>query len=58
MTVNERLFAGGLLDTWDEAARKRDQARMTAILLQTAIEPEQAERTADAVLENPGMYGF
>ena len=58
MTVNERLFACGLLDAWDQAARNRDRSDMIALLLQTAIECEQAERTTDAVLINPEMYGF
>jgi hypothetical protein len=58
MTVNERLFACGLLDAWGEAARSQDRSQMIALLLQTAIEREQAERTSDAVLDNPEMYGF
>jgi hypothetical protein len=58
MTVNERLFACGLLDAWGEAARNRDRSQMIALLIQTAIEREQAERTTDAVLNNPEMYGF
>ncbi len=58
MTVNERLLACGLLDAWDEAAMKRDRPLMIALLLQTAIERDQAERTTDAVLDNPKMYGF
>ena len=58
MTVNERLFACGLLDAWDHAAMNRDRPQMIALLLQTAIERDQAKRTTDAVLENPKMYGF
>ena len=58
MTVNERLFACGLLDAWGQVARNRDRSQMIALLLQTAIEREQAERTTDAVLNNPSMYGF
>ncbi len=58
MTVNERLLACGLLDAWDEAARNRDRSQMIVLLLQSAINREQAERTTDAVLNNPEMYGF
>jgi hypothetical protein len=58
MTVNERLFACGLVDAWDEFARKRDRSQMIALLLQTAIDREQAERTTDAVINDPAMYGF
>ena len=46
------------LQAWDEAAMNRDRPKMIALLLQTAIERDQAERTTDAVLENPKMYGF
>lgn len=58
MSVNERLFACGLLDAWDEAVMNRDRPQMIALLLQTAIARDQAERTTDAVLENPKTYGF
>jgi len=58
MTVNERLFAMGLLDQWDEAAQARDRSRMTQILSQCALSKEQCEETTDALLKNPSMYGF
>jgi hypothetical protein len=58
MTVNERLFACGLLDAWDEYARRRDRSQMIALLLRAAIDREQAELTTDAVINNPAMYGF
>jgi hypothetical protein len=58
MTVNERLFACSLIDAFDEAARNRDREHMISLLIQTAISPEQAERTTDAVLTNPKMYGY
>jgi hypothetical protein len=32
MTVNERLFATGLLGAWDEAIKRRDTPTMRAIL--------------------------
>ena len=58
MTVNERLFACGLLDAWHDAAMNRDRPRMISLLVQTAVGRDQAERTTDTVLENPKMYGF
>lgn len=58
MSVNERLVGCGLLDAWNDAARDRNRAQMVAILLQADIEREQAERTTDAGLKNPEMYGF
>jgi hypothetical protein len=57
MTVNERLFAFSLFDAWDEAVRERDRSQMIKILIQVAIESDQAERTTDAVLKNQKMYG-
>jgi hypothetical protein len=58
MTVNERLFACGLLDAWDDVAINRDRPQMIAFLLQAAVDRDQAEQTTDAVLKNPKMYGF
>jgi hypothetical protein len=57
MTVNERLFAAGLLSEFDAAARARDRAGMIAIL-QAVDMGEQAASTADAVLADPGRYGY
>jgi hypothetical protein len=58
MTLNERLFACGLMNAWDEAARNRDRDQMIAILLQTAVDRDNAESTTDAVIKDPEMYGF
>ena len=58
MTINERLFACGLLDSWDIAARKRDREAMIALLIETAVTRVQAESTVDTILENPSKYGF
>jgi hypothetical protein len=58
ITVNERLFACGLLDAWDDAAMNRDRTQMIALLLQMAVDRDQAEQTTDAVLKNPQTYGF
>ncbi len=58
MTVNERLFSCGLLDSWDAAVSKRNREEMIAVLCQVAMTQEQATQTADAVLKNPAKYGF
>ena len=58
MTVNERLFACGLMEAFDDATRDRNRERMISLLMQTAVASEQAERTTDAVLANPEMYGY
>ncbi len=58
MTVNERLFAMGLLDQWDEATKARDRGTMILILSQCAMSRKQCDETTDAVLKNPSKYGY
>ena len=58
MTINERLFAAGLLDAWDRAARARDRQAMIDNLLSVGIAEWFAAKTADTVLANPAAYGF
>jgi hypothetical protein len=57
MTVNERLVESGLIDRFDEAARKRDRAGIIEVLASVEL-ADQAEHIADALLANPGKYGF
>ncbi len=56
MTVNERLFEAGLLDPFDDAARTRDAATMTDILIRVAIAEEGAKQIVTTVLANPKRY--
>lgn len=56
MTVNERLSYVGIIDCWDEAARRRDRETMIALLEQ--VEVPDPHLTADAVLGDPKRYGF
>ena len=58
MTVNERLFAAGLLDGFDAAARKRDRAKLVDLLKRVDLSQSDAEFSADTVLSNPSMYGY
>jgi hypothetical protein len=58
MTVNERLVVSGQMAAWDAAVAKRDRARMIAVLMATELSEQQAAETTDAVLANPGKYGF
>ena len=58
MTVNERLFACGLIDKWDDAVRRKNRQDMIAILKDASLSELQASETADAVLNNPKKYGF
>lgn len=56
MTVNERLFCVGIIDQWDEAARRRDRDAMIRLLEQ--VEVPDPHLTVDAVLLNPQKYGL
>lgn len=56
MTVNERLFAAGIVDEFDDATRARDRARMITLLAQ--VDVEDAEWSVDTILADPEKYGF
>lgn len=50
MTVNERLFACGMLSEWDAAVAARDRKQMIAVLRSVALTEAQAVQTTDLVL--------
>jgi len=56
MTVNERLAHVGIIDQWDDAARRRDRRAMIELL--ERVEVREPHLIADAVLANPKKYGF
>lgn len=57
LTLNEMLFAAGLLDAFREAARApRDRARMVELLTQAGARSPTA--SVDAILRDPERYGF
>lgn len=56
MTVNERLFHVGIIDQWEEAARRRDRDAMVRMLEQ--VEVAEPHLTVDAVLADPQKYGL
>ena len=58
MTVNERLFAVGLLGAFDTAVRDRQKSKMVEILLRVQLSPDQADETASAILNDPAKYGL
>lgn len=51
-TTNERLWAAGLLDEFEKAARARDRARMIEFLRRVDL-GDQAEWIADTLLARP-----
>jgi hypothetical protein len=58
MTVNERLFTAGLLESFDSAARARNRAEMISILLRVQLSEKDAAWSVDTILANPRSYGF
>ena len=58
MTVNERLFACGLLDRYLESERKRSREEMVSLLSQVAFTREQACEITDKILAEPKRFGF
>lgn len=56
MTINERLYAAGLMDQFDAAARARDRDVMISILNGVAV--GDAAGSIDAILRDPTLYGY
>ena len=57
MTTNERLFAAGLLDDFERAAKSKDPKRMVEILSRVGL-ASQAEWITEVTLSDPHKYGF
>ncbi len=58
MTVDERLFALGLLTEFDQAALMRNKDDMVEILIRARFSKSQAIETAETLLRDPEKYGF
>jgi hypothetical protein len=58
MTVNERLFAAGLVRQFDAAIDGSDRHRAVDLLKQVAMSESSAATTVDAILANPSKYGY
>jgi hypothetical protein len=56
MTVNERLFAAGVLSRWDDACRRRDRQSMIEVLCEVEFSAVQAASTVDQTLAHPEVY--
>ena len=56
--INERLLVLNLLAYFDRAATARDRDALIEVLLRAKVARAQAEQTAEAVLADPGRYGF
>jgi hypothetical protein len=51
MTVNERLWAAGLMDSFDQAVARRDRVELQNILKQVYVPSRDAEVIINQVLE-------
>ncbi|MBN1501263.1 MAG: hypothetical protein JW982_13980 [Spirochaetes bacterium] len=58
MTVNERLYAAGLIDDFDNAIMKKNFEEAAAILIQTGLTPEQADSAVDVIKNDSKKYGY
>jgi hypothetical protein len=56
MTVNERLFAAGLLDAFDQAVLRRDREALVDIL--NRVDVPGPDLTIDAIFADPARYGY
>ena len=56
MTTNERLFVAGLLQTWDEAATRRDREGMIRLLQRVEVSNADAANIVDQTLAHPEIY--
>lgn len=58
MTVNERLYALDLMDSFDKAMKNRDSKKGIQVLLQAKLSEQQANETVTSILETPEKYGY
>jgi hypothetical protein len=58
MTVNERLFAAGLLGEFDSAIDRLDRQDAIAVLCKVDLDAKQGALIVDTVLGDPAKYGF
>lgn len=58
MTVNERLYSFGLMDQFDSAIQRRDEAKAISILMEAELNAQSAKETVEAIMKSPGEYGY
>jgi hypothetical protein len=54
MTVNERLWAAGLMESFDQAVARKDRVELQNILKQVYVPSRDAEVIINQVLEPQG----
>jgi hypothetical protein len=58
MPLAERLAALDVRGDWDRALAAHDREGLIITLRRVRLSEHDAARTADAVLRDPGKYGF
>jgi hypothetical protein len=58
LTLNERLYESGILDSFAAAVERGDKPAMVAFLKAVEIDPIEAAVTADMILKNPKRHGY
>jgi hypothetical protein len=58
MTVNERLFASGLIAEFDAAINVGDRQAALDLLTHVGMSTSGAEASVDAILADPSTYGY
>jgi hypothetical protein len=58
MTLNEMLFQSGLLESFDDAIRKKDRATLLGILKKVNIDSENGGKIIQTIFDNPKKYGY
>ena len=57
LTVNERLIAAGLIEQLEAAIQAGERSLMIRVLDRLDL-ADQSGSIAEAILDNPGRYGF
>ena len=55
MTVNERLYASGLIEKFDNAIKRRRYKKAVKILIEAELTTEQAQSTVEAIENRMNM---
>lgn len=58
MTLNEMLFKSGLMQDFDDAAKKRDRTKLLEILQKIEIDTQEREKIIETILSSPEKYGY
>lgn len=58
MTLIEMLSGARLLESFDDAVRRRDRVTLLGILKKVNINSKNGEKIIQAIFDNPKKYGY